>query len=172
MTSARRRGKPSESGAAPILRAGLALAAYAAGWIWVVVAVAATTERIVTNPRTGLAIDGYDPVSYFVDAAAMVGRGEFEVRYHGAVWRFRNTGDQAAFLDRPGDYEPRFGGYDPIAVARGAPTPGSPEIWLIAGSKLYLFYSVETRNAFQSDPTRLAVQAEAKWPDVVRVLAQ
>jgi YHS domain-containing protein len=161
-----------EPGAAAILRAGLALTAYAAGWIWVVAAVAATTERIVTNPRTGLAIDGYDPVSYFIAGAAMVGRAEFEVRYRGAVWRFRNSGNQAAFMDRPADYEPHFGGYDPVAVARGAPTPGSPEIWLIAGRTLYLFYSVETRGEFQSDPTRLATQAEAKWPDVVRVLAQ
>ena len=158
-------------GAATILRAGLALTA-CAGWIWVVAAVAATTERIVTNPRTGLAIDGYDPVSYFIEGAAMVGHGEFEVRYRGAVWRFRNSGNQAAFMDRPGDYEPHFGGYDPVAVARGAPTPGSPEIWLIVGRVLYLFYRVETRNEFQSDPKRLSVEAEAKWPDIVRVLSQ
>jgi hypothetical protein len=102
----------------------------------------------------------------------MVGHADFEVRYRGAVWRFHNSGNRAAFVDRPGDYEPRFGGYDPVAVGRGAPTPGSPEIWLIAGRALYLFYSVETRNAFQSDPTRLAMQAESKWPDLVRVLAQ
>jgi hypothetical protein len=159
-------------GATAILRAGLALTACAAGWIWIVAAVAATTERIVTNPRTGLAIDGYDPVSYFIDGAAIVGRGEFEARFHGVVWRFRNSGNQAAFMDRPGDYEPHFGGYDPVAVARGAPSPGSPEIWLIVGRVLYLFYRVETRNEFQSDPKRLSVEAEAKWPDIVRVLSQ
>jgi hypothetical protein len=159
-------------GAAAILRVVLGVAASAALGIWAVAAVATTTERIVTNPRTGLAIDGYDPVSYFIDEAAMVGRAEFEFRYRSAVWRFRNSGNRAAFMDRPGDYEPRFGGYDPVAVARGAPTPGSPEIWLIVGRMLYLFYSVEARNEFQSDPTRLSMQAEAKWPDVVRVLAQ
>jgi YHS domain-containing protein len=161
-----------ERNAAAFLRAVLALAAFAAGWIWVVAGVAATTERIVTNPRTGLAIDGYDPVSYFIDDGATVGRGDFEVRYRGAVWRFRNSGNQAAFMDRPGDYEPRFGGHDPVAVVRGAPTPGNPEIWLIVGGALYLFYSVESRNEFQSDPARIAMQAEAKWPDVVRLLAR
>jgi hypothetical protein len=75
-------------------------------------------------------------------------------------------------MGRSGDYEPRFGGHDPVAVARGAPTPGNPEIWMIVGGALYLFYSVDSRNEFQSDPARIAMQAEAKWPDVVRLLAR
>jgi YHS domain-containing protein len=135
-------------------------------------ALAATTERIVTNPRTGIAIDGFDPVAYFVDDTARVGRADFEFRYRGAVWRFCNPGNQAAFSANPADYEPRFGGYDPIAIGRGAPTPGNPEIWLIAGQKLYLFYSMATKNEFASDPVKAAAQADAKWPDVLRVLAQ
>ena len=135
-------------------------------------ALATTTELVVTNPQTGLAIDGFDPVSYFIDDAAAVGRAEFELRYRGAVWRFRNPGNLAAFTANPTDYEPRFGGYDPVAVARRAPTPGSPEIWLIAGQKLYLFYSAQTAEEFRSDPRHWAIQAEAKWPDVVKVLAR
>ena len=35
---------------------------------------AATTERVVANRFTGLAIEGYDPVAYFADARPMVGR--------------------------------------------------------------------------------------------------
>ncbi len=30
-----------------------------------------------------------------------------------------------------------------MAVARGAATPGHPELWLIAEQRLYLFYSAE-----------------------------
>ncbi len=115
---------------------------------------------------------GFDPVSYFIDAAAAVGRAEFEFRYRGAIWRFRNPGNLAAFAANPADYEPRFGGYDPIAVARGAPTPGSPEIWLIADQKLYLFYSLQTVEEFRSDPRRQAMQAEVKWPGIIKVLAR
>jgi len=137
-------------------------------WAGGIAALAATTERVVTNPQTGLAIDGFDPVAYFIDEAAETGRPEFELRYRGAVWRFRNPGNRAAFADNPGDYEPRFGGYDPVAIGRGAPTPGNPEIWLISGQKLYLFYDIQTREAFASDPRRAAMQAEARWPDVVK----
>ena len=41
---------------------------------------AATTERIVADPHTGLAISGFDPVAYFTNAAAVPGRPEFELR--------------------------------------------------------------------------------------------
>ena len=36
---------------------------------------AVTTERIVVDRHTGLAIFGYDPVAYFVDGAVREGRG-------------------------------------------------------------------------------------------------
>ncbi len=136
-------------------------------------ALAATTEWVVTNPRTGLAIEGFDPVAYFIDEAATPGRPDFELRYHGAIWRFRNPGNRAAFVDKPGDYEPRFGGYDPIAIGRGAPTPGNPDIWLIWGQKLYLFFDPQTREDFMADPRRIIMEADARWPDILKhVLSQ
>jgi hypothetical protein len=136
------------------------------------IALATTTERVVSNPQTGLAIDGFDAVAYFVDAAAKPGRPEFELRYRGAIWRFRNPGNRAAFAEAPADYEPRFGGYDPVAIGRGAPTPGSPEIWLVSGRSLYLFYDTQSRDAFNADARRLSMLAEARWPDVLKVLSQ
>ena len=109
---------------------------------------AATTEWVVVNRYTGLAIDGFDPVAYFVDAAPKEGRAELELRSGGAIWRFRNEGNRSAFAGAPEVYTPRFGGHDPMAVARGAATPGHPELWLIAEQRLYLFYSAEARAAF------------------------
>ncbi len=35
---------------------------------------AATTERIVADRHTGLAISGFDPVAYFTDAVPRMGR--------------------------------------------------------------------------------------------------
>ena len=62
---------------------------------------AATTERVVTNRHTGLAIDGFDPVAYFVDGAPSSGRADLEFRFAGATWRFRNEGNRAAFAAAP-----------------------------------------------------------------------
>ena len=73
----------------------------------------------------------------------------------GAVWRFRNEGNRAAFADHPEVYMPRFGGYDPVAIARGASVPGHPLFWAVTGERLYLFYSAEARATFLADPGRI-----------------
>src|SRR5438046_1482499 len=72
----------------------------------VVATVAATTERVVTARHSGLALFGFDPVAYFTDAAAVPGLPELEVSHAGAVWRFHNVGNRAAFLAAPQIYMP------------------------------------------------------------------
>ena len=133
---------------------------------------AATTEWVVINRYTGLAIDGFDPVAYFVDA-----RAERRPRRAGVALRrrhlaVRNEGNRAAFAGAPEVYAPRFGGHDPMAVARGAATPGHPELWLIAEQRLYLFYSAEARAAFARDPEPRHRAAERNWPEVQRTLVR
>src|SRR5258705_7304312 len=54
---------------------------------------AATTEREVVNRHSGVAIEGFDPVAYFVDPRPLVGLPELEASHAGAVWRFRNEGN-------------------------------------------------------------------------------
>ena len=133
---------------------------------------AATTEMVVVNRYTGLAIDGFDPVAYFVDATPKQGRPELELRSGGVTWRFQNEGNRSAFAADPAVYAPRFGGHDPMAVARGAATPGHPELWTIAEQRLYFFYSAEARTAFAQDPSSAIEAAERYWPQVQRALVR
>jgi len=49
---------------------------------------ATTTERVVVNRFSGVAIEGYDPVAYFVDGRPTLGLPDFEASQAGAVWRF------------------------------------------------------------------------------------
>jgi hypothetical protein len=131
---------------------------------------AATTERIVIDQRTGLAIYGFDPVAYFTNAAAAMGSEELELPYRGAVWRFRNAGNRTAFVQRPDIYMPQFGGYDPVVLARGTATPGHPYLWLVDGNRLFLFHTREARDHFAADPQRAMAAANASWPEVLREL--
>ena len=132
---------------------------------------AATTERIVVDPNRGLALSGFDPVAYFTDAKPLMGRGDLEMSFAGATWRFRNEGNRAAFAENPEVYLPMFGGYDPVAVTRGTATPGHPQIWLIAGERLYLFYNPEAREAFSAARETIAAEAARKWPDVLLTIS-
>ena len=87
------------------------------------------------------------------------------------VWRFRNEGNRAAFIANPEVYMPRFGGYDPVAVARGASALGHAELWTIAEERLYLFYTAAARDAFADDPDAAIGAAERVWPAVLRTLS-
>jgi len=130
----------------------------------------AATERIVTDWHSGLALYGFDPVAYFTDATASVGKPDLEYTYEGAVWRFCNPGNRAAFIDRPDVYMPMFGGYDPIAVGRGVPSPGHPQLWLIVGERLFLFHDIGSRAAFATDSAQLIADAQAKWSTIMKEL--
>lgn len=132
---------------------------------------AATTEQIVNDRHTGLAIHGFDPVAYFIGGTATPGNDEFEHTFGGVAWRFCNEGNLAAFIADPELYIPRFGGYDPVAVARGVAVPGDPRLWLMSEERLYLFFAPEARGAFASDAKRLSTTADRKWPAVQLTLS-
>ena len=132
----------------------------------------ATTERVVVNRFTGLAISGFDPVAYFTETSAVRGDERFEAVRDGAVWRFRNEGNRAAFVSHPEVYAPQFGGYDPIDVARGKVVQGLPQLWTIHEKRLYLFASETGRTAFAVNPEGFANSAQRRWPKLKLELVQ
>ncbi len=140
------------------------------GLVFAISQAASAGEPVAVDAQSGLALSGFDPVAYFVDAAAKEGRPDIELSRDGSTWRFRNEGNRAAFADHPEVYAPRFGGYDPVAIARGASVPGHPTFWLVSNERLYLFYSTKARATFAAEPQQVIEAAERKWPSVQRSL--
>jgi hypothetical protein len=132
---------------------------------------AAATERIVVDRHTGLAIGGYDPVAFYSDGGPVPGSPDLEFQYGGTIWRFCNIGNREAFAARPDVYMPKFGGYDPLGVARGVAVAGNPDVWLINGGRLFLFYDRDHLATFSADSERITSAAEHKWPDVLGTLS-
>jgi hypothetical protein len=132
---------------------------------------AAATERVVSDWHSGLAIGGDDPVAFFTERKPLAGSADLEFRYAGAIWRFRNPGNRDAFAERPDIYMPQYGGYDPLGVARGVAVAGNPNVWLIVGDRLYLFYDQARLQEFAAGPGRVIAAANRKWPDVARTLS-
>lgn len=135
-------------------------------------ALAATSERVVVDRYTGLAIGGFDPVAFFTDARPVRGVSDFEVSHGGAVWRFSNPNNRAFFIADPDVYSPRFGGYDPVDIARGVTRAGTARLWLVVGERLYLFGHEDTRAAFAADPARYLREATRRWTVLKETLAQ
>ena len=70
------------------------------GWGGVLTPLAAAHD-IAVNPKTGLAISGFVPMSYFVDHNALMGKPELELNLYGTIWQSRNPGNRAAFAADP-----------------------------------------------------------------------
>jgi hypothetical protein len=174
MTSARRQRK---SGLAPLAAsrsrfrpAAVLLAALFPALCGLPQAEAATTERVVADVLSGLAISGVDPVSYFTHSEPLYGNSEHEYGHGGVIWRFRNVGDKAAFAAHPEVYMPRYGGYDPIALARGVAVAGNPLVWAMIGERVYLFYDEKSRARFLEASAEAIETADENWPTVKSTL--
>jgi hypothetical protein len=164
MTTARQQRKSP-------LALGLALGIGIFGAIFTSPAIAsASSDPIVVNALTGLAISGFDPVAYFSDAKPKIGSPDIELRLDGVIWRFQNVGNRAAFAAHPEVYMPRFGGYDPVAIARGVSVEGHPLFWVVIAERLYLFYDAEARATFLAEPRAILDRATRKWPTVARTI--
>lgn len=151
---------------------GFALIALLAAVICPVACAAATTERVVSDRYTGLALGGFDPVAYFTDARPVQGDPDFELSAAGVVWRFSNEGNRVEFAAHPEVYGPQFGGYDPVDVARGVAYAGSPRYWLVMGQRLYLFGRADSRDAFAAAPAKYLVEARKRWRVLQGTLAE
>lgn len=155
----------------PSLPLALGLALVGAGLVLLPIARPAAAP-VEVNTKTGLAISGFDPVAYFTEGKPVQGKAGLELNLGGVVWRFRNAGNRAAFAAHPEVYAPRFGGYDPVALARGTAVPGHPLIWALLRQRLYLFYDDEARADFLADPGRILVAAKRKWPAIAKDISQ
>lgn len=131
---------------------------------------AATTELFISDWHTGIALYGFDPVAFFVDGTPVRGSGSFELKHAGAVFRFHNEGNRAAFTANPEIYIPRFGGYDPVAIARGSPAPGYPNLFVIREDRLFFFATEKNRASFLANPKEAIAAADTAWPRVTRGL--
>jgi len=128
-------------------------------------------EVMQRDLRTGLAINGFDPVSYRLGRRPSAGLPDHELIHEGIVWRFASQANLEAFRDAPGVYTPAFAGFDPTGVANGVAVESDPSQYAIVGSRLFLFRSAENRLRFLQDAALLA-QAEDRWKSVLRSVAR
>lgn len=117
---------------------------------------------------TGLALAGYDPVSYHTDKIARVGDKAYESEYGGVLWRFVSEGNLKAFENDASNYIPYFSGYDPFLLSQGFLTQANPDIWAIYKGRLFLFYKAENRENFANHPDIILKSAQQNWSELIK----
>jgi YHS domain-containing protein len=123
------------------------------------------------NLDDGMAIKGFDPVAYFIQNKAVMGKKEFSFSYHGISYHFASATDQLAFQANPPKYEPQYGGWCAYAMGHdGTKVEVDPETFKIINGKLFLFYNRffnNTLKTWNQDETKLHVQADANWQKIM-----
>lgn len=130
----------------------------------------AQTEKEHLNLKRGLAIQGYDPVSYFTSNNAVEGSKEFQVKHHGAIFYFSSEKNKDLFLKNPEKYTPEYGGYCAYAMAEGDKVKIDPKTFKIIENKLYLFYNfsgIDTLELWNNDENELLPKANEQWSKII-----
>lgn len=118
------------------------------------------------NTEKGIALSGYDPVSYF-QKKPLKGSKSFAVTHEGISYYFANAANADAFRKNPVTYEPQYGGWCAYAMgAKGEKVEIDPETYKIINGKLYLFYNRFFNNTltdWNKDETNLKTTADKNW---------
>lgn len=131
----------------------------------------ALVQTIVTDPLTGVAIEGYDVVSYFTEPEPLMGLPDYEYVWQGVPWYFASAANRDVFMRNPEIYAPQFGGHCLMSLSRGFLSDGKPRLYVIEGMKLYLFYSPANREAFLSSGAGTMTTATNNWHRLMQGLA-
>jgi YHS domain-containing protein len=128
---------------------------------------AAQTTTLLNLDKSGLAIQGYDPVAFFTDGKPVKGKPEFPTRHNGALYYFASKEHRDLFKADPAKYEPAFGGYCAYGVSRNKLVEIDVDAFQIVDGKLLLQYSKGVRDDFNKDIKGNLAKANGNWPVLV-----
>ncbi|MBC8112690.1 MAG: YHS domain protein [Verrucomicrobia bacterium] len=118
------------------------------------------------NLENGIAIQGYDAVSYF-SGKPTKGKSAFAHNYQGVVYYFATAANRETFKKSPEKYEPAYGGWCSYAMGdSGEKVEIDPQTYKIVDGKLNLFYNkffTNTLPKWNKDESNLKRKADASW---------
>ncbi len=128
--------------------------------------VATPTFAAKMNLANGVAIQGYDPVAYVTQNAAVVGDASITAEYQGATYQFASAENRDAFVGNPARYAPQYGGFCAYAVSQGYTAPIDPQAFSVVDNKLYLNFSKGVRSRWAKDIPGNIKKGDANWPSL------
>ncbi len=124
------------------------------------------------NLQKGIAIQGFDPVSYFTINKAVEGNKQFAAKADGVTYYFSSAGNKELFLKEYKKYEPQYGGWCAYAMGNsGEKVEIDPETFKIVNGKLYLFYHTVFNNTlpkWNADEANLKAKADKSWQKIIQ----
>ncbi|MCT4663813.1 MAG: hypothetical protein N4A45_01105 [Flavobacteriales bacterium] len=126
--------------------------------------------QIAPIDKNGLAIGGYDLVSYF-SGTAKKGFEAYSTKFNKATYQFSSKENLETFKKNPEKFLPQFDGYCAWGVAaKDSKFPINPETFDIVDGKLYLFFNgpfngkmLNTLSPWNAKTTELLKKGHSNW---------
>lgn len=122
-------------------------------------------SRGATLAGPGLAVHGYDAVSFF-SGQPTIGDDKFAFVYEGATYRFASQGNLDKFKASPAKYVPAYGGFCAFGTALGKKFDGDPRYWKIVDGKLYLNLNADIQSKWNEDIAGNLKKADSNWTKI------
>ncbi|MCU0347467.1 MAG: hypothetical protein MUC59_11015 [Saprospiraceae bacterium] len=123
------------------------------------------------NLEKGVALEGYDAVSYF-SGKPIKGKPSNQATSDGVNYYFANAANKDKFLKNPDAYKPAYGGWCAYAMgANGEKVEVNPETYKVINGKLYLFYNAffnNTLTTWNKDENALKTKADKNWKNIFK----
>jgi len=119
--------------------------------------------------KDGVALDGYDPVSYF-SGEPTEGKKEIFVDLVGVTYYFADTNHRDAFSANPEKYLPAYGGWCATAMAEGKKVEIDPLNYKVTDGRLFLFFRNLFSNAitdWKKDEPANTLAADKQWIAII-----
>ena len=118
------------------------------------------------NIKQNIALEGFDPVSYF-DGKPAKGDPKIAAVYKGIQYQFVSQANLTRFKSAPSKYEPAYGGWCAYAMGEsGEKVKIDPETYTILDGKLYVFYNFWGNNTlkdWKKDEQSLKQKGDRNW---------
>jgi YHS domain-containing protein len=119
---------------------------------------------------SGLAINGYDPVSYFSTGEPVKGNKEISLLQEGVTYYFSTDANRKKFAASPAKYEPQYGGWCAYAMGNnGSKVDVDPKTFKILDGRLFLFYNkwlTNTLKSWNKNENNLKKNADSNWSKI------
>lgn len=121
--------------------------------------------------KNNVALQGYDPVSYFTKGKATKGQKVLAVITYGVTYYFSSAENKELFRKKFKAYEPQYGGWCAYAMgAKGEKVAIDPQTFKILDGRLYLFYNSFFNNTLKSwnkNESSLKTKADENWKAII-----
>jgi YHS domain-containing protein len=136
-------------------------------WPGLVVRNGSGGKTLVFTDRKGVALEGYDPISYFTDGKPDRGDAKIEATFNGALYHFVSQEHREVFEKNPIKYAPAYGGYCGYAASIGKVRPANPLLWSVVDGQLVVQHTKGAVELWDKDVSGNKAKADKNWPLLV-----